>query len=144
MPGQHRPTKPTLWKEISSLCSLWSFYFSQQKMGKMLITQFIMYNQMCEPSQFWILFMFIYYTIHAFTFIKLNLPRIPHLAFIRFITISIWAKRSLFFATNSDFLIQISLKSNVVKLWYFKLILFNLTELIVWNIKGLRHWNLKI
>ena len=47
-------------------------------------------------------------------------------------------------ATNSDFLIFISLKPNGVNLWYFKLILFDLTELIVWNIKGLRHWNLKI
>ena len=53
-------------------------------------------------------------------------------------------QRSWFFATNSDFLIPISLKPNVVNLWYFKLILFDLTELIAWNVKGLRHWNLKI
>ena len=43
--------------------------------------------------------------------------------------------RNWVFATNSDFLIPISLKPNVVNLWYFKLILFDLTELIVWNIK---------
>ena len=31
-----------------------------------------------------------------------------------------------------------------VKLWYFKLRLFDITELIVWNIKGLPHWVSKI
>ncbi len=38
------------------------------------------------------------------------------------------------------FLISKSLQPDVVNLWYFKLILFDLTEVIVWNIDGLRHW----
>ena len=45
------------------------------------------------------------------------------------------------FATNSDFLITISLKPNVVDLRYFKLwILLNQ----IWNVKGLQHRVLKI
>ena len=48
------------------------------------------------------------------------------------------------FATNSEFIIPISLEPNVINLWYFKLILFYLTEFIVWNIYDLRHWNPKI
>ena len=48
------------------------------------------------------------------------------------------------FATNSDFLITISLEPNVTDLRYFKLwILWN--QIIrVWNIKGLQHRFLKI
>jgi len=38
------------------------------------------------------------------------------------------------FGTNSNILIPISLQPNGIKLWYFKLRLFSLTEFIVWNI----------
>ena len=38
------------------------------------------------------------------------------------------------------FLIPKSLQPDVVNLWYFKLILFDLIEFIVWNILGLWHW----
>ena len=48
------------------------------------------------------------------------------------------------FATNSNLLIPISLQPDVVNLWYFKLRLFDLTEFIVWNIKGLHHQFAKI
>ena len=48
-------------------------------------------------------------------------------------------KRNWVFATNSKFIIPISLEPNVVNLWYFKLTLFDLTEFIVWNVKGLRY-----
>ena len=40
-------------------------------------------------------------------------------------------KELILCATNSDFLIPISLKPKVVNLCYFKLISFDLTELIV-------------
>ena len=50
-------------------------------------------------------------------------------------------KRNWVFVTNSFFLIPISLEPNDVNLRYFKLILFDLTEV---NVKGLRHWFLKI
>ena len=53
-------------------------------------------------------------------------------------------QRNWLFATNSDFLIPISLEANVVNLWYFKLIFFDLSKVIVWNFKGLRRWNPKI
>ena len=43
-----------------------------------------------------------------------------------------------------NFLIPKSLHPNVVNSWYFKHRLFDLTDYIVWNIKGLRHLNLKI
>ena len=46
------------------------------------------------------------------------------------------------FATNSNFLVLISLPSNGLDLWYFKLRLLDQTELIVWNI--LRNWVAKI
>ena len=45
-------------------------------------------------------------------------------------------QRNWVFATNSHFLTPISLQSDSVNLWYFKLRLFELIELIVWNIKG--------
>ena len=53
-------------------------------------------------------------------------------------------QRNWVFATNSDFLITISLEPNVTDLRYFKLwILWN--QIIrVWNIKGLQHRFLKI
>ena len=38
----------------------------------------------------------------------------------------------------------ISLQLDVVNLWYFKLRLFDLTKLMIWNIKGLRHRVAKI
>ena len=43
------------------------------------------------------------------------------------------------FASNSDFLIPISLQTDGVNPWYFKLRSFDLTEFVVWNIWGLRH-----
>ena len=43
-------------------------------------------------------------------------------------------QRNWFFATNLTFLIPIYKQPDGVKLWYFKLILFNLIEFIVWNI----------
>ena len=46
-------------------------------------------------------------------------------------------KRNWVYATNSHFSTPISLQPDDVNLWYFKLRLFDLTELIVWNIKGL-------
>ena len=51
------------------------------------------------------------------------------------------------FATNSEFIIPISLEPNVANLWYFKLILFYLAEFIAWNVVWsliIRHWNPKI
>ena len=36
------------------------------------------------------------------------------------------------------------MKHDYVNLWYFKLKLLDLTEFIVWNIKGLWHWIVKI
>ena len=50
------------------------------------------------------------------------------------------AYRSFVFATNSDFLIPLSLQPDDVHLWYFTLTFFDITSFIVWNIKGLRHW----
>ena len=43
------------------------------------------------------------------------------------------------FATNSNFLNPISLQSDGLNHWYIKHRLFDLTDFIVWNIKGLRH-----
>ena len=37
---------------------------------------------------------------------------------------------------NQIFKLTISLEPDVVNLWYFKLRLFDLTELIVWNMLG--------
>ena len=51
-------------------------------------------------------------------------------------------QRNGVFATNSNFLIPISLQPNGVHRWYFKLRLFDVTKFIVWNIKGLRHQEL--
>ena len=42
------------------------------------------------------------------------------------------------------FIIFISLQPNFVNFWYFKLRLFDLTEITFWNILGLRHWVAKI
>ena len=53
-------------------------------------------------------------------------------------------KLFIYFVTNSNCLIPISLQSDYVNLWYCKLRLFGLTEFIVWNIKGLRLWVAKI
>ena len=46
-------------------------------------------------------------------------------------------ERNWVFATNLNFLTPISLQPDGVLLWYFKLRLFDLPELIGWNIKGL-------
>ena len=51
---------------------------------------------------------------------------------------SSWQRNSVF-ATNSNFLIPISLQPDVVNLWYFKLCMFDLTEFIFWHIQGLPH-----
>jgi len=48
------------------------------------------------------------------------------------------------FATNSDFLITISLEPNVADLGYFKLWILLGQIFWVWNIKGLQHRVLKI
>ena len=48
------------------------------------------------------------------------------------------------FATNSNFIIPIPVQPYGVNSWYFKLRLFDLTEFILWNIQGLRHWVAKI
>ncbi len=53
-------------------------------------------------------------------------------------------QRNWVFATNSNRLIPISFLSDDVNLWYFNLWLFDPTELIVWNIKGLQHMDAKI
>ena len=53
-------------------------------------------------------------------------------------------KRNWVFVTNSDFLIPIFFPRDGVNLWYLKLRFFQLTEFIVWNIWGLRHWVAKI
>ena len=52
--------------------------------------------------------------------------------------------RNWVFATNSDFLITISLQPNVVDLRYFKLWILLNQIIRVWNIKGLQHRVLKI
>jgi len=50
-------------------------------------------------------------------------------------------KRNWVFATKSNFRIPISLQPDDENLSYVKVRLFNLTEFMVWNIKGrLRHW----
>ena len=54
------------------------------------------------------------------------------------------SQKSWVLATNSDFLIPISFEPYFVNLWYFKLVLFNLTEVIVWNVKCLQYWTAKI
>ena len=53
-------------------------------------------------------------------------------------------QRNWVFATNSDFLITISLEPNVVDLNYFKLWILLDQIIWVWNIKGLQHRVLKI
>ena len=53
-------------------------------------------------------------------------------------------QRNWVFATNSNFLSPISLQSDRVNLWYFKLWLFNIMEFIIWNIWGLKHLVTKI
>ena len=53
-------------------------------------------------------------------------------------------ERNWVFATNSKFLIPISFHLGCLNLWYFIFKLFDLAELIVWNIFGLRHWVAKI
>ena len=55
----------------------------------------------------------------------------------------IW-ERNWVFATNSDFLITISLEPNVTDLRYFKLWIMLNQIIRVWNIKGLQHRALKI
>ena len=52
--------------------------------------------------------------------------------------------RNWSFVTILNFLSPISLQLKGVNLWFFKLRLFNLTEIIVWNIKGLQHQVAKI
>ena len=47
-------------------------------------------------------------------------------------------------ATHSNFLIPLFFKSDDVNLWYFKLRLSDITEIIVWNIWGIRPWVAKI
>ena len=53
-------------------------------------------------------------------------------------------QRNWVFAMNSNFLISISLQPDGVNLRYVNLRLIDLTEFIVWNISGLRHWVAKI
>ena len=55
-----------------------------------------------------------------------------------------FVQRSWVFATNSDFLITISLEPNDVDLRYFKLWILLDQIIWVWNIKGLQHRVLKI
>ena len=56
----------------------------------------------------------------------------------------IYWQRNWVFATNSDFIINISLEPNVADLRYFKLWILLDQIIWVWNIKGLRHRVLKI
>ena len=53
-------------------------------------------------------------------------------------------QRNWFFATNSNFLTPIAWQPDGENLWYYKLRLLDLTELIVWNIKGLGEWVAKL
>ena len=53
-------------------------------------------------------------------------------------------QRNWVFATNSDFLITLSLEPNVADLRYFKLLILLNLIIWVWNIKGLQHRVLKI
>ncbi len=48
------------------------------------------------------------------------------------------------FCHKLKFSYSISLQPYGVHLWYFKLRLFGLTEFIVWNVKGPRHWVARI
>jgi len=61
---------------------------------------------------------------------------IDYLSIIVFVRVIL---RKLSFCHNFKFSIPISLKLKGVNLWFFKLRLSNLTEIIVWNIKGLHH-----
>ena len=54
------------------------------------------------------------------------------------------SERNWVFATNSDFIITISLEPNVVDLRYFKLWILLTTLIWVWNITSLHHRVLKI
>ena len=47
--------------------------------------------------------------------------------------------RNWVYATNSNFLINISSQPEGVNLSYFKLWLINLTEIMIWNISGLQY-----
>ena len=46
--------------------------------------------------------------------------------------------------SNLNFLISLCLQHESVNLWYFKLKLFDVTELIFLNIKGLRYWDIVV
>ena len=76
-----------------------------------------------------------------------NITKQPN--FLDFLRINeIKLQRNWVFATNLNFLTPISLQPDGVNLWYFKLRLFDLTELIVWNIKGLEkrvaNWKIRV
>ena len=53
-------------------------------------------------------------------------------------------QRNWVFATNSDFLISISLQLNIVYIWYFKLWIMLDQIIKLWNIKGFNHQVVKI
>jgi len=63
---------------------------------------------------------------------------------------SLLQRLNSFVSQNSNFLITkyiyiyISLQPDVINFWYFEIILFNLTESIVLNSKGLGYWVAKI
>ena len=54
------------------------------------------------------------------------------------------SQRNWVFATNSHFLTPIASQPDGVTLWYFKLRIFDLIELKVWNIKGPGEWVAKL
>ena len=53
-------------------------------------------------------------------------------------------KHNLSFCPNLKFSISKSLHPGGVIFWYLKILLFDQTEFIIWNIEGLRHWVAKI
>ena len=75
--------------------------------------------------------------VFSFLFLHHQIKIIPLMSFI--LSINITRQRNWVFATNSDFLITITLEPNVADLRYFKLWILLDQIIWVWNIKGLQH-----
>ena len=119
-----------------------------------------MFHSTCENTcrLIWLLVLGIRFCLFLMTLKVFDLQKVPwkrtkKTAFIWFVYSSFisylkfrkhYFQRNWVFATNLNVLILISMQPYGVNLCYFKLILFYLTEFIVWNIKGLWHWVAKI
>ena len=81
----------------------------------------------------------ILYTIINWHIFIIRIQPFEHLS-----SVILWWSITAVIATNSDFLITISLEPNVADLRYFKLWILLDQIIWVWNIKGLQHQVLKI